>query len=70
MLEWSAQCSYEYRVFAVCSDPKASKDVDSMDSLTDTIIPATTNVEKLMKEYQSDKDRNVLNLFFFTYQFS
>lgn len=68
LLEWSAQCSYEYRVFAVCSDPKASKDADSMDSLTDTLIPATTNVEKLMKAYQSDKSGNVLNLFFSTYQ--
>lgn len=68
LLEWSAQCSYEYRVFAVCSDPKASKDTDSMDSLTDTIIPATTNVNTLMREYQSEKNKNVLNLFFSTYQ--
>ena len=68
LLEWSAQCSYDYRVFAVCSDPKASKDADSMDSLTDTIIPATTNVEKLIKEYQSGENANVLNLFFSTYQ--
>ncbi|MDE5770290.1 MAG: DEAD/DEAH box helicase family protein [Ruminococcus sp.] len=68
LLEWSAQCSYEYRVFAVCSDPKASKDTDSMDSLTDTIIPATTNVSTLMREYQSEKNKNVLNLFFSTYQ--
>lgn len=68
LLEWSAQCNYEYRVFAVCSDPKASKDNDSMDSLTDTLIPATTNVEKLMKAYQSNKSGNVLNLFFSTYQ--
>ncbi|MDE6677803.1 MAG: DEAD/DEAH box helicase family protein [Ruminococcus sp.] len=68
LLEWSAQCNYEYRVFAVCSDPKASKDNDSMDSLTDTIIPATTNVSTLMKAYQSEKSKNVLNLFFSTYQ--
>ena len=68
LLEWSAQCSYDYRVFAVCSDPKASKDAGSMDSLTDTIIPATTNVEKLIKEYQSGENANVLNLFFSTYQ--
>ena len=68
LLEWSAQCSYEYRVFAVCSDPKASKDNDSMDSLTDTLIPATTNVSTLMKAYQSEKSKNVLNLFFSTYQ--
>ncbi|MDE5765394.1 MAG: DEAD/DEAH box helicase family protein [Ruminococcus sp.] len=68
LLEWSAQCSYEYRVFAVCSDPKASKDTDSMDSLTDTLIPATTNVNTLMREYQSEKSKNILNLFFSTYQ--
>lgn len=68
LLEWSAQCSYEYRVFAVCSDPKASKDTDSMDSLTDTLIPATTNVSTLMREYKSEKNKNVLNLFFSTYQ--
>lgn len=66
LVEWSAQTKYKYKVYAICSDPKASKASDSADSITDLVIPATTDVDKLIKQY--DSSDNTLNLFFSTYQ--
>ena len=68
LLEWTAQSKYDYRVFAICSDPKASRNTDSSDSLTDTVIPATTNVEKLLHQYNKTNDTDTLNFYFSTYQ--
>ena len=70
LTEWAAQIAYPFNVFAVCSDPKASrkKDDDSAESLTDTIIPATTNVKRLLHQFQAMQKDGKMNLFFSTYQ--
>lgn len=72
LVEWTMQCSYDYQVFAVCSDPKASKTKsDSAYSITDTIIPATTDVEKLVMEYTNlwnVAETKGIRFFFSTYQ--
>lgn len=70
LIEWTAQCKYEYRVFAVCSDPKASKKKDSDVSTksSDVIVPATTNIEKLKQHYQKTANCEGMSLFFSTYQ--
>lgn len=68
LVEWSAQSKYKYRVYAICSDPKASKTSDNIDSLTDLVIPATTDVNKLISRYDTDDSNDTLNFFFSTYQ--
>lgn len=68
ILEWSAQCKYNYSVFAICSDPKASRSSDEADHILDTIIPATTNVDRLTAYYTFGWSENGLKLFFSTYQ--
>ena len=68
LVEWSAQSKYKYRVFAICSDPKASKTSDNIDSLTELVIPATTDVNKLIAQYVGEDSDNTLNFFFSTYQ--
>ena len=67
LVEWSAQSKYKFRVFAICSDPKASKTSDTVNSITDLVIPATTNSKKLITEYNRVTD-STLNFFFSTYQ--
>lgn len=68
LVAWSAQSKYKYRVYAICSDPKASKTSDNIDSLTDLVIPATTDVKKLIARYIGENSDNTLNFFFSTYQ--
>ena len=68
LLEWSAQCKYDYSVFAICSDPKASRTSDDGTHVSDTIIPATTNVERLISYYLFGWSETGLKLFFSTYQ--
>lgn len=68
LLEWSAQCKYEYSVFAICSDPKASASSDEGGRISDTIIPATTNVERLIAYYSFGWSETGMKLFFSTYQ--
>lgn len=68
LLEWSAQCKYDYSVFAICSDPKASAASDEGGRVSDTIIPATTNVEKLIAYYTFGWSETGMKLFFSTYQ--
>ncbi|MBE6841389.1 MAG: DEAD/DEAH box helicase [Ruminococcus sp.] len=68
LVEWSAQSKYKYRIYAICSDPKASKTSDQIDSLTDLVIPATTDVNKLMNQYYGADTDDTLNFFFSTYQ--
>lgn len=64
LTEWSAQCKYGFHVYAVCSDPKASK---TSDSIVDTAIPATTDVHSIRSQYHLN-GREGLHLFFSTYQ--
>ena len=68
LLEWSAQCKYDYSVFAICSDPKASAASDEGGRVSDTIIPATTNVERLIAYYTFGWSETGMKLFFSTYQ--
>lgn len=68
LVEWSAQAKYRYKVYAICSDPKASKTSDSIGSITDLVIPATTDVNKLIARYIGEDSENTLNFFFSTYQ--
>lgn len=68
LLEWSAQCKYDYSVFAICSDPKASAASDEGGRISDTIIPATTNVERLIAYYTFGWSEAGMKLFFSTYQ--
>lgn len=74
---WNADSSNEFILnsFAVTSDRKATKvkaNEDDSDILaTDIGFPATTNAEKLIKNYQSLKYENekvTLNVIFSTYQ--
>ena len=68
LVEWTTQSKYKFRVYAICSDPKASKTSDNIDNLTDLVIPATTDVTKLIHQYNSSDSDDVLNFFFSTYQ--
>lgn len=67
LIEWSAQCKYDYCAFAICSDPKASRTSEDM-HVSDVLIPATTNVDRLMAYYSLGRSKTGLNLFFSTYQ--
>lgn len=68
LVEWSAQSKYKHKIYAICSDPKASKISDNIDSITDMVIPATTDVNKLISQYNGVDSNNTLNFFFSTYQ--
>lgn len=68
LVEWTAQCKYPHRVYAVCSDPKASKNDDNPNRASDTVIPATTDIQKLIAHHQNATVDQQLSLFFSTYQ--
>ena len=66
--EWSAQSNYKYRVYAICSNPKASKTSENIDGIIDLVITATTDANKLIARYVGENSDNTLNFFFSTYQ--
>lgn len=68
LVEWTSQSKYRFRVYAVCSDPNASRSSDEIDNLIDLVIPATTNVNKLLSQFNNTNDNDTLNFFFSTYQ--
>lgn len=72
LLEWTKECSYDYQVYAVCSDPKVTKtNSETIDNLADTIVPATTNVESLVEGYTNlwnASNKKAIRFFFSTYQ--
>lgn len=68
LVEWSTQTKYDYRIYAICSDSKASRTSDNINSITDLVIPATTDVNKLINRYKGSDSENTLNFFFSTYQ--
>lgn len=72
LLEWTRECNYNYQIYAVCSDPKVTKSKsETVECLADTIVPATTNVERLVDAYTNLWNRNNydgLRFFFSTYQ--
>ena len=68
LVEWTAQCAYPNRVYAVCSDPKASKNDDNPNRAADTVIPATTDIDKLIAHHKGATADQQLSLFFSTYQ--
>lgn len=65
LTEWTAQTKYDFHVYAICSDPKASKVADS---IVDTAIPATTDVAKLTFHYKINGATDGIQMFFSTYQ--
>lgn len=65
LTEWTAQTKYDFSVYAICSDPKASKVADS---IVDTAIPATTDVNKLTVHYKLNGKADSIHFFFSTYQ--
>ena len=65
LTEWTAQTKYDFHVYAICSDPKASKVADS---IVDTAIPATTDVAKLTLHYKINGTTDGIQMFFSTYQ--
>lgn len=68
LVEWASQSKCKHRIYAICSDPKASKTSDNIDSITDLVIPATTDVNKLISRYVGENSDSTLNFFFSTYQ--
>lgn len=72
LLEWTKECSYDYQIYAVCSDPKVTKkNAETIDNLADTVVPATTNVEKLVEGYTNlwnASKKEGIRFFFSTYQ--
>ena len=68
LVEWTVQSKCKFKVYAICSDPKTSKTSDNIDNLTDMVIPATTDVTKLINQYNSSDSDDVLNFFFSTHQ--
>lgn len=72
LLEWTKECSYNYQVYAVCSDPKVTKtNSETVDNLADTIVPATTNAESLVEGYTNlwnVSNKESISFFFSTYQ--
>lgn len=72
LIEWTKECSYEYQIYAVCSDPKVTKTKSEIiDNLSDTIVPATTNVEELVHGYENlwnISNKTGIKFFFATYQ--
>lgn len=72
ILEWTEECNYNYQIYAICSDPKASRvNNDTYQSITDTVIPATTDVQTLMTEYNNlinTMQYEGMRFFFSTYQ--
>lgn len=73
ILEWTKECSYDYQIYAICSDSKVTKhNTEIVDNLADTIVPATTNVEKLVDGYENlwniTNSKQSIKFFFSTYQ--
>lgn len=72
LLEWTKECIYNYQVYAICSDPKVTKSkAETVDTLADTIVPATTDVESLVEGYTNlwnVSEKKTLRFFFSTYQ--
>lgn len=72
LLEWTKECIYNYQVYAICSDPKVTKSkAETVDTLADTIVPATTDVESLVEGYTNlwnASEKKTLRFFFSTYQ--
>lgn len=70
--EWAAECKYNYAAFAICSDSRASSrrnDDGDSSTVSDTVIPATTDVARLVKGYEAaERAGKPLRLFFSTYQ--
>ena len=68
--EWTAECSLDLKSFAVCSDSKVGKKSESEDMHSfDLAYPATTNVKKLVENFEiHTKGFKGLNVVFSTYQ--
>jgi len=67
--EWASDASKKLNVYAVCSDPKAGRKRNNEDlSAYDLIIPATTDTNLLVENFNKYKSKESINVIFSTYQ--
>jgi predicted helicase len=67
--EWTANSNIEINVYAVCSDSKAGRKRDSEDaSPYDLALPATTDVNALVKKFKANKSPKRMSVILSTYQ--
>jgi predicted helicase len=66
--EWTADASIPIAPYAVCSDTKAGKKRDSEDmSPYDLVLPATTDPDLLVAQFNRAKGPDTMSVFFSTY---
>lgn len=65
--EWNNQTTTPFHTFAVCSDSKVSRDSEDISSV-DIGFRATTNVEKIINNYQTINSEEEMIVVFSTYQ--
>ena len=70
LTEWTRECELPLKSFAVCSDSKVGKNIKDEDIRSfDLAYPATTNVSRLIENYQlHTKNFEGLKVIFSTYQ--
>ena len=67
--EWTADASIPIAVYAVCSDTRAGRKRDSEDmSPYDLVLPATTDPDLLVAQFNRAKGPDTMSVFFSTYQ--
>ncbi len=67
--EWTSDSTKKINVYAVCSDAKAGRKKQDEDlSIYDLVIPATTDIKLLVKQFNSYKSKDATNIIFSTYQ--
>lgn len=67
--EWTADASIPIAPYAICSDSKAGRKGSEEDiSPYDLILPATTDPELIVAQYQRQDADNPMSVFFSTYQ--
>jgi predicted helicase len=67
--EWASDASKKLNVYAVCSDPKAGRKRNNEDlSAYDLIIPATTDTNLLVENFNKFRSKDAINVIFSTYQ--
>ncbi|MYL33253.1 DEAD/DEAH box helicase [Pontibacillus yanchengensis] len=65
--EWNTHTTTRFRTYAVCSDKKVSKASEDINS-HDIGFPATTDVNKIVENFDIFKNENEMTVIFSTYQ--
>jgi predicted helicase len=65
---WAADASVPLATFAVCSDAQAGRKADEDMSANDLAIPASTDVESLIRSFEARASRDRMSVVFSTYQ--